>query len=479
MKYAISCGHKLTAWAAEEALKAGGNALDAAVAAYAVSWVTEPCMSGPGGGGFALVHFDQKIRAIDFFCKTPGRKRPASDIEFVPITIDFGGTTDVFHVGHGSMAVPGAVDGLFTLHAMGARMPVPELLEPAILIAREGHILEPFQHYDLELLSEILGRAEQGRSLFFNGREIKSLGSVIAMSQLADFIDFLGREGRQAFYDGEIARRIEGMCAEYGGHIDLEDLAAYRSAVSEPAVTDIDQYRICTHGHPSVGGKLLLAILEKTVADLRQGKQMPVAMLDAIASVWTQRSRWHLPGSVLKEGGTTHFDVIDGEGNAVSLSTSIGEGSGCYIPGTEIQMNNMLGEMDLLPEGMHNWVPDMRVQTMMTPTLCVTHDGGDRIATGSGGSTRIPFMISQVLFYLINRGMSLQDAVRAPRVHLHNGIWQAEPGFRCPPEIPAEKWNVWRETNLFFGGVHSARKRGNVWTAAADARRYGVTAVNT
>ncbi|MDX1477509.1 MAG: gamma-glutamyltransferase [Saprospiraceae bacterium] len=478
MRYAISCGHQLTAWAAEEALRAGGNALDGAIAAFAMSWVTEPCMSGPGGGGFALVHHEGRMRAMDFFTQTPINKRPVEEIEFVPVEVDFGGARDVFHIGHGSAAVPGAVHGIFTLHQMGARMPMTDLFAPAIQVAREGHPIGPFQHHDFVLLQDIVRYAVKGRELYFDGDTLKPVGAQIFVPQLADFMEHLAREGADAFYRGEVAVRIAEACAQRGGHLIPEDLAAYRTKVGRARLFTGQQYHIHTANQPSVGGKLLIAILEASARHLAEGREANEAMARAIRDVYDLRDQWFTPGEHIKLGGTSHLNVIDHQQNVVSLSMSIGEGSGFFVEGTEIHMNNMLGEANLLPDGLHTWRPATRLKSMMAPSIC-TATGSDRlIALGSGGSWRIPFMIAQVLNRILHHRQELSASIAAPRMQLDHDVWQVEPGHARPSHIDAKNWNEWEEQNLYFGGVHTAMFYQNQYQAVGDDRRYGVAAVN-
>ena len=133
----LSAGHEKTAAAAAEVLKIGGNAVDAAIAAFFTSFIAEPCMSSAGGGAFANVFFEGKPRLYDFFCQTPRNKRPVSAVNFFPITVDFGDTTEEFHVGHGSVAVPGSIAGAFRLHRDFGSIPMRELVQPAMAFAKK------------------------------------------------------------------------------------------------------------------------------------------------------------------------------------------------------------------------------------------------------------------------------------------------------------------------------------------------------
>jgi gamma-glutamyltranspeptidase/glutathione hydrolase len=471
VNYAISCGHDLTAQAAEDVLKAGGNALDAAIAAFASSWVVEPCMSGPGGGGFAVIKRGSHFFALDFFTQTPEQKRIASDIDFRKVNVDFGATTEVFHYGLGSIAVPGAIDGLFALHEMGARMPMGELLKTAIDYAKEGHTLVPFQRYNMELLQDIIGSSSRGQQLFFEHETLKNSGDELMMPYLADFLDFLGLEGPDAFYQGEVANKISQACEQNGGHLTSADLKKYHTSIYKAKHCTKDGLDVITTGLPSVGSKILNAIIYHTDVQSRRGVEK--SLIEAMTVVHKMKTQWFEPGWNIKEGGTSHISVIDGKGDAVSLSMSLGEGSGYFVEGTDIHMNNMLGEAALLPAGWHSWIPDTRLKSMMTPAIALDPGRDLIIALGSGGAARIPFMTAQVLMNLHCTPMSMQQSVDAARAHWDGKHWQAEPGYNIPEDMRGELWNQWAEKNLYFGGVHAAAISKGNYVARSDDRRSG------
>ncbi len=474
MKYAISCGHELTAQAAEEILKMGGNALDAAIASFACSWVVEPCMSGPGGGGFAIVKRNSEYHALDFFTQTPAVKRNVSEIDFRPVNVDFGATTEVFHYGFGSIAVPGAIDGIFSLHSMGARLPMSELFSAAITCAKEGHKLVPFQRYDMELLKDILWSSQRGRALFFTDEKIKDKGDEIRLPGLADFLDYLGREGRDAFYKGEVAQKIDENCRSNGGHLTMADLSDYKTSINKATKYTKDGLTIISTGLPSVGSKILNAIIHHT--DIVENNQLEAALIEAMIAVHEMKSEWFEPGWNIKQGGTSHINIIDGNGDVVSLSMSLGEGSGFFVEGTDIHMNNMLGEAALLPGGWHSWIPDSRLKSLMTPVLAIDPHRERMIATGSGGASRIPFMIAQVLMNLHSSKMTLRQSVEAARAHWDGNHWQGEPGYNVPDTLSRGSWNHWPERNLYFGGVHTSAITSGYYEACGDVRRDGAAA---
>ena len=171
--------------------------------------------------------------------------------------------------------------------------------------------------------------------------------------------------------------------------------------------------------------------------------------------------------------GTTHISVMDRAGNRAALTVSNGEGCGCFIEGTGIMPNNMLGEDDLNPGGFHRWREDVRLTSMMSPSLAF-RSTGDVIVTGSGGSNRIRSALLQVLVNLIDYGMDVEEAVASPRIHVEGDKLSVEGGFdpevvdRLTHEFP--EYEVWDTLNLFFGGAHTlAGERG-----AGDPRRAGV-----
>jgi len=177
-----------------------------------------------------------------------------------------------------------------------------------------------------------------------------------------------------------------------------------------------------------------------------------------------------------KRGSTTHFNVADKWGNAVSLTTSIGEGAGYFLEGTDIQMNNMLGELSLLPGGLHSWKENCRLSSMMTPSIVLDDHGELIMVTGSAGGSRIPTAIGQVIWNMVDYGLDIDTAVNGARAFLGDNIFDVEHGLGEAGSqlIIKEKLNVWERNAMFFGGVHTLFRRGGVWEAAGDTRRDGV-----
>jgi len=501
MKYAIAAGHSLTAEAAVEILKAGGNAVDAAIAAFLVSWVAEPCMTGGGGGAFACLYTPTgQSFLFDFFCQTPLKKRPVEEVEFFPVEVHFTDFTEIFHVGKGSSAVPGNVAGVFALHEHFGSLPMKELVQPAIEHAKNGVVVNEFQRLDLELLRNILELDERAKEIFFAKGELVKVGETTHLPRLADFLDCLSREGRDLFYKGEIAQKIAAdYQASNGGYLTLADFENYEVIVRKPLTFNYKGNTILTNSLPSIGGSLIvlgLAHLGKLPVPTRHLSEQHFKQLLAVLGKFDRQSRhvedlfsalkdlFNFPannqnGASQKRGSTTHFNILDQWGNAVALTSSLGEGCGYFVESADIHLNNMLGESALLPNGFHSWQINVRLSSMMAPTMVLDEEKQLKAVMGSGGASRIPSAILQVLHYLLDYNLPVKEAVNAPRVHVEHGIFNVEKGFQKPPSFPSigNTMKEWSSKSLFFGGVHAIVRENDSLTTAGDERRDGVVRV--
>ena len=483
MHHAISAGHQITLNVAREILHEGGNAFDAAVAAHFAMFVTEPCMASAGGGGFALTRTSQGfIQFYDFFCQTPVIKNPG-EVDFYPITVDFGTDQEDFHIGMGSVAVPGSVKGIFEIHRRLGSIPIAVLVQPAIELAKKEIEIDAFQAYDIELLEPILKEDPDGRRIFISDGQIKQKGDYIQMHQCADFLEFLSIEEDRGFYQGEISQSIEELSLEKGGHLRRSDLENYDVFVRRPFTIPYHNHSIHLPNGPSKGGAGLALFLAKSdqihpmlsIKYAREKLQNPHQILPALRDHYVH-PEYHLDLGSDGRTGTTHFTIVDREGNTVSLTSTIGEGCGVFIPGTDIQLNNMLGELYLLPGGAHSWIPDTRLHSMMTPTIVTDAQNQLFFAGGSGGAGRIPFAIGQVVRNLMAKKMNLYEAIHQGRFHYQDGVFQVEPH--------AEKWEqfgdqtkFWNRHSLYFGGVNAVYYNGQDFVAVSDDRRMGTAAV--
>ena len=337
-------------------------------------------------------------------------------------------------------------------------------------------------------------------------------GERLANPMLADALEAIAIEGADLFYRGEIAASLVADMAA-GGHLTAADLAGYRVRKRAPLSLDYRGVRVLTNPPPSSGGTLtgfglallgaedagagpfdagrfgssafgspahlgrLAAVMEATSAARVERSIEALASLDP-ASV--ARWREQVAGRARAFRGTTQVSVIDTAGNVASATVSNGAGSDYVVPGAGIVMNNMLGEADLNPGGFHRWPLDERMTSMMAPTALAWRDGR-RVATGSGGSSRIRTALLQVLVNLVDFGMDVEEAVAAPRIHVEDAFLSVEGGFdpeRIAPVL--EAWpdhQVWDAPNMFFGGAHTVASGPRGVEGAGDPRRGGACVV--
>lgn len=505
----VAAGHPATVQAAETILHDGGNAFDAIVAAHFAACVAEPVLCSLAGGGFLLAYASgEKPQVYDFFAQTPQQRRALDDIDFHPIVADFGTAQQEFHIGLGAMATPGCVRGLFQIHRDHCTLPMTRLVEPAIELARNGIPINDFQAYIFSIVQPIYLATPGAREVFAdmsNPDQIIGAGQVLYQFEQAEFIDMLAREGEDLFYRGEVAQSISQLNHESGGHVTRSDLEAYQVIKRAPLSMQYRDAHVFINPAPSSGGLLIafaLDLLGQVDANAYPfGSSRYLQLLASVMSLTNQaRLATHLDESVHPDiaqllnpvflaqyrdqivgraqsyRGTTHMSVIDGDDNIASMTVSNGEGCGHVIPGTGVMLNNMLGEEDINPGGFHRWPLNQRMTSMMAPGVILFEDGR-RIAIGSGGSNRIRSAILQVLTNLIDYGMSVEQAVNAPRIHLEGEHLSIENGFN-PAELGAVQSDypdhtVWPTQNLFFGGTHTVMSDGDVFQGCGDPRRGG------
>ncbi len=516
-KGAIACGHPATAAAAREILADGGNAFDAVIAGLCAASVAEPVFCSLAGGGYLMAHSaDGNPRVYDFFVETPRRRRPQADIDFTPVLADFGTATQEFHIGLGAIATPGIIAGMFAVHADLCSLPMSRLVEPAARLARNGITLRPIDGYIFQIVGRILTARPEGRALFMSDDgQLLAAGDRLRQPELATTLEALAAEGPVLFYEGEMAQRLVADCRALGGQITDTDLAGYDVVKRVPLERRYRDARILTNPPPSSGGILIafaLALLERIdlarggagsaehlcslarAIELTNKARVESHLHQAMAEVEEEAAAARLFDPALlaryaqeilprpcSPRGTTHISVVDATGNIAALSVSNGEGCGYILPGAGIMLNNMLGEEDLSPQGFHVWPEGCRMSSMMAPTIAF-HGDGRIAALGSGGSNRIRTAILQVLVNLIDFGMSAEDAVSAPRLHIENRIANLEDGIsEAAAKIASagtEQTVRWPAHNLFFGGVHTVtRDTDGRCSGAGDPRRGGAAVI--
>ncbi|MEM9804527.1 MAG: gamma-glutamyltransferase [Cyanobacteria bacterium P01_D01_bin.56] len=510
----VAAGHKQTTAAAIEILRQGGNAFDAAVAGVLASCIAESVLTSLAGGGFLLAHRGVGEPVLfDFFSQTPANKTLVHPLDFYPIYADFGDTVQEFHIGLGSMAVPGVVKGLMHVHQRLGRLPLAVVAAPAIALARNGVVVNDFFAYVYQLLRPILLATEPSRTIYAPQGELLKKGETLYMPAFAEALEQLVAQGLEAFWE----RIAEHLTQTQGGYLTHQDFAEYQVMERQPLCLNYHGTQLLTNPPPSAGGGLIacsLALLadcelaehsspehllalsqvmrftnvarrdgydarihEPTVAE----QFLSAAHLDRYRSELTDEIATLISSNTTnKLGSTTHLSVIDDDGNAASVTTSNGEGSSHIIPGTDIMVNNMLGEEDLNPHGFHQWQPNQRISSMMAPTM-VLRDGRPYLVLGSGGSNRIRTAILQVISNLVDFNMPLETAVAASRIHWENNTFHLEPGYDqaiLAPIVGEAKPVWWQAQNMFFGGVHAVGLGDDcILHGAGDHRRQGAVAV--
>jgi gamma-glutamyltranspeptidase / glutathione hydrolase len=483
----VAGGHPATAEAGAWALREGGNAVDAAIAAAVASLSAESPLTGLGAGGFMLVHRPgEEAELLDFFVSAGGLGTEPRHAELEPITIDFGDSTQVFNVGVASCGVPGVPNGLAAAAERFGSMPLADLVGPGIMLAREGIRVNVQQAFLFELLMPILIREPAGAAVYAPEGRMLGLGDVVRFPDLAETLERLGTDGPAPFYEGDIADAIAAKVEGEGGTVSAADLRGYETADRPPVRAGFAGCDILTNPPPSSGGVLIAYALELLE---RAGETDPANVVSVMERAQEARTPEFVAGLTEADfahrfladrlGSTTHITALDCDGGCASVTCSNGSGSGVFVEGTGIQLNNMLGEEDLNPLGFHATIPGQRLPSMMSPTVAL-REGELVLGLGSGGSNRIRSAVTQTIVRYLGEGMTLEQAVGAPRLHFEGGTVHAEPGVDEAAlggfERAGRTVVRWRDRNLYFGGVHAVGAGHGVPEAAGDARRGGAVA---
>ncbi|WP_179952112.1 gamma-glutamyltransferase [Marinicella rhabdoformis] len=460
--YAIASGHYETSHAAAEILNQGGNAYDAVLAAMMMSFVAEPLLSSPGGGGFMLAgKKGQQPKAYNFFPQTPSVNPIDLDpksLDFYPIHGDFGDRHQEFHIGADAAAVPTVVAGIYKIHEQLACLPLSTLAQPAIKAARRGVKVNTQQAFVAQILQPITSNNETAHHFF--GR--MKAGGVWKNEQLADFLDSLTKNSHDWFYQGEIAQFIT-----QNSLLTAADFENAQASVSDALHLKFRNTDIYTTPTPSSGGEVIIQQLLASKEADNQTISHNLIRLKSMQKAAQQRQTAEVTR------GTSHISVTDTKGNLASMTLSNGEGNGIVLPEHGFMLNNFLGEEDLNPNGFFKWKQGDPLRSMMAPSLIINNQF--RMALGSGGSNRIKTTLFQVIDRICH-GDTLKNAINAPRCHYEKGHLDIEHGFNaadtkqlkqhCPNHIQFE------QPSLYFGGVNAALS-GPQTLGYADFRRHG------
>ena len=445
MRAGIAAGHPATAAVGAEILADGGTAADAVVAMALASCVAETVMSGLLAGCHAIAFDGSRVMNLDGFAAVPSGAGDVTELE-----IPFGDEVVVYAIGPASCAVPGLPGALGELWERLGRLPWTRLCEPALELARTGVPVPEMHARSLEMLGGLYS-LERGRDLFTREGRTLGEGDVLAQPGLVEALEALADEGAASVYRGSIAEsllRIDGIV------LTADDLASYRALWRDPTLVPYAGRRVATRAGLSGVPELLprLPHLGELTATER--------VLALVEAFEPQRA-----------GGehTTNMVAVDGHGRACVLTHSLGVGAGVWLPGFDAQLNNLLGESDIVhgePQ------PGDHLESRMAPTLAFDGNGLE-LAIGSAGATRLRSALATVLGAILDEGLDAETAIGLPRVHPTLDLVDAEPGVdEAALALLEERGRTvrrWDRLHHYFGGVSCVGAAG----AAGDPRRSG------
>jgi gamma-glutamyltranspeptidase/glutathione hydrolase len=479
---AIAAPNEASADAGEQIARAGGNAVDAALAAALVTMVNEVGLVSLSSGGFVTVQPPDggPPQTVDGGMDMPGRGRPLGGGTWDVDTTYGGGVTVT--VGPGSVAAHGSVAAFEETHRRWGSVSWREVVAPAIDVARGGFRLSSASRYYLEYVHEdVFGWDERSHAIVHAPDGTIRTDQVV-VPDLAASLELIAADGAAALHTGELARLVSDDVIRRGGILGAADLAEYRPVVRPALLATVGDWTFGTNPPPSVGGVCVAAMLrlldgrptaawdagdvEHLVRVQRAVLGHRLDVLDTTDDLVRDAGaflalvdRDHL--AVLESGSTAHVSVTDSDGGACAVTVSSGYSSGMIAEGTGIWLNNCLGEQELNARGLHGLAPGTRLLSNMAPTVG-HHVDGSALAIGSPGADRITTAVVQALAGFVNGGLGLQQAIDHRRVHVHRA-------GRAGEEVKTET-----DLTMYYGGVAAALRRpGHQMVAAADPRRDG------
>ena len=504
----VASAHALASQAGLDMLKAGGNAVDAAVAAAFAIGVVEPNASGIGGEGMMVIHLAGagKAVAIDY--------RSAA-----PAAINF--PDGVPDTGHAAVAIPGTVAGLTTALRKYGTMPLARVLEPAIRLADQGFVVSPTLAGIIIDNFDAIRKNEPLAGLLCPGGLPIEAGDTLKSPDLAASLRAIAAGGAEVFYQGALADAIVSEMAARGGRISKADLSSYRAIEREPVRGRYRGYDIVS-APPPVGGVALIEILQvlgtfdlsketphspryvhlaaeamkRGFADYAAAVgdpdfvKVPVAELlsadyarSRAAEIQPDRMTAKVAaGTAAKQESpsTTSLSVVDAQGNMVALTQTISDflGAKVLVAGTGIILNNEMKNFG--SRGPNAMAPGKRMRTMIAPTILLK-DGKTYATLGTPGAARIVSTMTLLVSNLVDFGMSIQEAIEAPRFYARD----VEADLSVEARMPAQTADAltkmgysirtYRDFDLFFGGAQGIviDPKTGMRIGGADPRRDG------
>jgi gamma-glutamyltranspeptidase/glutathione hydrolase len=514
-----------------EILKSGGNAVDAAIAMGFALAVTLPRAGNLGGGGFMLVHMARtgKTVALDY-------RETAPMAATKNMYLDAGGRVmkKASRYGYRAVGVPGTVAGLALAHSKYGSLPWAHLIAPAITLARDGVTVTPYMAEGLERRKKSLGAWESTRAVFFQNGEPVKAGDTLRQKDLAWSLDQISRHGADAFYRGQIAKRIVQAMKANDGLLTASDFEFYNAVMREPVRGTYRGVEIVSMPPPSSGGVHLIQMLNILEAyDLRKmGPQSAAGlhvMIEAMRRAFADRSQhlgdpdfWKVPVKGLtskryaadlrksidlakatrsedirpgapapyESPDTTHFTVMDRFGNVVTntYTLNFSYGSRVIADGTGIFLNNEMDDFSAKPGvpnafglvgGAANAIsPKKRPLSSMTP-LIAFKAGAPWLATGGPGGSRIITNMLHLLVNVIDHDMNIAEATAVARIH-HQWLpdrVRIEKRIGVDTRVLLEKRGHRLKEGRAMGSTQSIMRMEEGFYGAADPRRPGALAV--
>ena len=509
-----------------EVLRRGGNAVDAAVAVGFALAVVHPEAGNIGGGGFMVIrNREGAVTTIDYREKAPGRATRNM------YTDAFGRSSELSVTGHLAAGVPGAVAGMLEAHARHGRLPLADLINPAIRLAADGFVVDSFRFRSIESDRDRLYLFDASRRYFLpDSGHAPAPGTRWRQVDLARTLTAIRDRGRDGFYKGWVADSIVAEMQRGGGLISHDDLAAYRAEWREPVKLSYRGHTIFSMPPASSGGVTMgeifnivegydplpafgsAALLHREAEAMRRAftdrnhflgdpgfVKMPLDRLLSKEHAATLRAEIGDRASRTAEfqsaagGGssTTHYSVVDAEGNAVSCTTTLNNsyGSAVSVRGAGFLLNDEMDDFATVPgqpnmyglvQGEANAIAGgKRMLSAMTPSIVLDPQGQLLLVVGTPGGPRIITMVYHVISNVIDHRMSLPDAVAAPRMHhqaLPDVIRLERGGFTQGTIEALRALGHTVEEGGHTGDVEAIMRTGSGWQGVSDPRYGGAGA---
>ena len=433
----VAAQNRLAAEAGAEVLRAGGDAVDAAVATSFAIGVVEPWMSGPAGGG-AAVHWRAETGeavAINFGMRSP----KGLNVEDYPLSGE-GKAGDLFPwervvadrnvEGATAIAVPGTVDGIGQAHGRWGRMPWADLLAPAIAHAREGMLVDWYAALLIASTARNLAKDADAAAMFLDdGKWPKASGwtaipdNRLDQSAMADMLDTLAKGGPRAFYAGDIAQGMAGDVQAKGGCLTTEDLAGYRAWMGRAQAVPYRDALFHVMPGLTAGPTFARVMGQLSDVDLSAPLQAYPAYARALSRAYAERlGTMGDTGEVPEAPGcTTHFSIVDRAGNMVAHTQTLLSifGSRVVSPSTGLLMNNGIMWFDPEPGKPNSLAPDK--SCLMNVCPIVGSQGARSFAIGASGGRKIVSAVAQLASFVTDKGMDIGEAFHAPRIDVSGG----------------------------------------------------------